>query len=83
MMGDGMMNGGGLWPFMFGWMTLGWALVVAVLIAVVISILWVMRRASVTSPRVDSPLEILKRRYAQGELSSEQFETMKRQLSGD
>lgn len=80
MMGGDMM-GGGMWPFTFGWMMLGWALVIAVLAAVVIAVVWILRRVGGPSRPMDSPLDILKRRYAQGELTPEQFEQMKRHLT--
>jgi mono/diheme cytochrome c family protein len=81
MMGGIMMGGGMMMTFMLGWMILGWALVLAVLAAIVVGIVWVVRRASGDSRSLGSPLDILKRRYARGEVSAEQFEAMKRQLA--
>ena len=82
MMGGGMMTGGGnIMTLMLGWMILGWALVLAVLAAIVIVIVGVARRAGGGSRSMESPLDILKRRYTQGEISGEQFETMKQHLS--
>jgi putative membrane protein len=71
----------GAW--MWGWMILGWVLVIAILTAVVIAVVWAARRAGGGSRQADSLLEILKKRYARGEISSEQFGVMKRQLSGE
>ncbi|MCL4489264.1 MAG: SHOCT domain-containing protein [Chloroflexi bacterium] len=38
------------------------------------------RRIGVVGPPRETPLDILKARYARGELSTEQFEEMKRRL---
>lgn len=81
MMGDGMTG-------MMGWMMapwwfLGWALVIGVVVAVVLAITWTVRRSRGSAQPLETPLETLKRRYVQGELSSEQFEMRKRQLSGE
>jgi putative membrane protein len=78
------MMGGG----MMGWMVLGWLLVVLVLAAAIAGIVLVIVRASRNSPPpgstperpANAALEILKRRYAQGEIDAEQYERMKRQL---
>jgi putative membrane protein len=82
MMG-GMMNGGMMdtvwWTSPWYWG--GWVLVLALLAAVVIAIVWAVRRAKHTAQSAEKPLDILKRRYAYGEIPAEQFETMKRQLS--
>lgn len=40
---------------------------------------WLVKRPS-TSPSSESPLEILKRRYASGEIDSEGYFKMKREL---
>jgi uncharacterized membrane protein len=54
--------------------------VMAVLIAAVaLAVFWLTRRRSAAP---DSPLETLKRRYAAGELSAEQFAESKRLLEG-
>ncbi|HSP78407.1 MAG TPA: SHOCT domain-containing protein [Myxococcaceae bacterium] len=51
-----------------GWMVLGWILGLLFLAALV----WVLVRA--TQRPGDSPEEILKRRYARGEISREEYE---------
>jgi putative membrane protein len=61
-----------------------WALIIA---GVVLLVVWLVRSlagASPTSPTVtgQSPLDILKTRYAKGEITKEQFEEMKRDLGG-
>jgi len=73
---------GGFFPFHFiGFigMIAFWALVVA-------GIIWLVRNVSSDAGRGpathghESPLDILKSRYAKGELSKEQFESMKKDI---
>ena len=77
--GDGILLGGGMTMLMLGGMMLSCVVALAALAAVAVGLIWVARRAS-GNVRPESPLDILKRRYARGEISAEQFETMKRQL---
>ncbi len=43
-------------------------------------VLWLARRMGVVGPARESPLDILKVRYARGEITKQQFEEMKRDL---
>ena len=52
----------------------GWVLVIAGVVAL---IKWL---ASATSQRGETPLEILKTRYASGEINKEEYERMRRKL---
>ncbi len=52
----------------------GWVLVIAGVVAL---IKWL---ASATSQRGETPLEILKTRYARGEINKEEYERMRRKL---
>lgn len=55
-----------------------WSLVIT---GVVLLVVWFVRNAGkATSDSSQSPLEILKARYAKGEISKEQYEEMKREL---
>jgi putative membrane protein len=79
--GSGMM--GGAWGLAGGAsMIFFWILVV---VGIVLLIRWLSRsgdlssRAQPPAPR-ESPLEILKRRYASGEINKEQYESMKQDL---
>jgi len=54
-----------------------WGLVIA---GIVVGIRWLMRSAP-AGPR-DGALEILRERYARGEISREEFETKRRDLGG-
>lgn len=56
-------------------------LVFATLALVIIALAWGVRRTSRAAGVAETPLDILKHRYARGEIAPEQFETMKRQLS--
>ncbi len=77
-----LIGGGGLnWllaPFSFLVKLLFWVLL-ALLVAAVIG--WLARSGLVFgTKREDSPLDILKRRYASGEIGKEEFEEKKRDL---
>ncbi len=55
-----------------------WALIIA---GAIVLVLWLARRMGVVGPARESPLDILKARYARGELSKAQFEKLKRDLA--
>lgn len=87
MMGPGMMGGYGN-QFGFGFSPLGailslvfWALIIG---GVVWLVIWLARNAGETASaaRPDSAIEILKARYARGEITKEQFAEMKKNLEG-
>jgi putative membrane protein len=75
--------GWGMHPMMWGaWgfgmmimMILFWILIIVV---VVLGIRWLLGQSK--ESRSDSALEILRRRYARGEIEKEEFETKKRDL---
>lgn len=80
MMGPGMMGG-------FGW---GWFIPILILLflgLIIWAIVTLVRGASqsgnsdAVSSRSDSALEVLKARYARGEISQEEFERIKKDLS--
>ena len=73
MMGYGAYGGWGL-LFSIFW----WALIIAV---IVLLVRWVAgRRGQSWYDREKSPLEILKERYAKGEIDKNEFEEMKKDL---
>ena len=80
MMPWGMMWGPGWGPGygLFGWlmMLLFWTLII---VGAVLVIRWLIEQAK--SPGSETALDIAKRRYAKGEITKEQFEAMKRDLS--
>jgi putative membrane protein len=69
-------SGGGWGGMALGWITMlvFWALVIVGVVAVV---RWANARC-VAGRHIETPLEILRRRYAAGEITKEQFESMKR-----
>jgi len=74
------------WPMMgfggFG-MIFGFIFFVAIVIGVILLIVWLVRRTgySITDKTNTKSLEILKERYAKGELTKEQYENMKKELN--
>lgn len=63
------------------WFWLGWVLILVVLAFLVVGTFWAIRRLRPATAEPDTPLMILKHRYALGEIDPSQFETMKRQLT--
>jgi putative membrane protein len=79
MWGWGWMHGGYGLPF---WL-IGAGFRLAFLAALAVGIVFLIRRFSRQDwrrPREESPLEILQKRYARGEIDKEQFEEMKRNI---
>jgi len=75
-----MMSGWGMGYGFFGWlmMFLFWILIIA---AVVLGVRWFIYQGKLKGSSVEeTPLDILKKRYASGEIDKEEFETMKRDL---
>jgi putative membrane protein len=62
-MGYGMWHAGGMWIF--------W---IAVLLVVVLAIVWAARSSGPRSAPPESPEEILKKRYARGEIGREEYQ---------
>ena len=79
----GMMDGGMMMGMMGGWMLL-WALVgLALLVVAVFAAIWLVKHRSPAGPGVDpGPDEVLRRRYAAGEIDREDYLRMQRDLSG-
>jgi putative membrane protein len=77
-MGQGMMNGYDM-MYDYGWiyMILGMLLIVGIVLLIV----WLIRQSGTestrSSDRGETALEILKKRYAKGEISKEEYERMK------
>ena len=79
---------------MSGWMTSGWGIgygafgwlvmmlfLVVIIGAAVLAVRWLTGQDDGKGPGYRSALELLKERYARGEIDREQFEAMKRDLS--
>lgn len=76
MMGPGMMGG-------FGWMWLMpifWIVVLGLIVWAVVTAVRRPGEADSSSRSTDSALEILKRRYARGEINKEEYEEKKKDL---
>ena len=78
MMGPGMMGGFGWGWFMPIFMILFWGLVIWGIVALVRGLSG--SRGS-DSSKTDSALEVLKRRYARGEINKEEYEEKKKDLA--
>jgi len=81
MMGGGNMMNFGFAPFGgFGWIfiILWWILIIAGIVAL---IKWLTNQSRGTHNHEKSPLEILKERYAKGEIDKKEFEDKKKDLS--
>jgi putative membrane protein len=73
----GMHNMWGPWGIgMMLMMAVFWGLII---VALVLGVRWLTNQGS--GPRTDSALDILRQRYARGEINKEEFETKKRELS--
>lgn len=85
MPGGGMMGWSGFGGYgmgFVGWifMLLFWGLIIVGLVLVVRR-LWDQGRSGISAGPGESPLEILKRRYARGEITKEEFDRMKHDLA--
>ena len=78
MMGSGMMGGFSWWWFMPIFMILFWGLVIWGIVALVRGLSG--SRGS-DSSRADSALEVLKKRYARGEINKEEYEEKKKDIA--
>jgi putative membrane protein len=84
MAGGGMMGWGGYGGYGMGiagslFMLLFWGLILVGLVLVMRS-LWNPGRSSAGTGTSEAPLDLLKRRYARGEISKEDFAQMKQDL---
>lgn len=82
MPGAGMMGWGWYGMGVVGWlfMLLFWGLIMLGLVLVV-RWLWDQSRSGAGAGITEAPLDILKRRYARGEITGEEYERMKRDLA--
>jgi putative membrane protein len=79
-----------MWPYGhgwgWGWMLGGWIVMLVFWALVVVGIVALLRglggrSASDRAGHPETPLEILRRRYAAGEITREQFEEMRREVA--
>ena len=76
MMGRGMMGGFGTMFFM----PILWIVVLGLIVWAVVAALHRPGESGSTAQKADSPMDILKRRYAQGEIDKEEYEAKKKDL---
>jgi putative membrane protein len=67
----------------WGWMIFGWLFMILFWVAVVLLVIWLIKQLK--GPRGpatagETPLEILKTRYARGEITREQYKEMREEL---
>jgi len=81
-------NGWGHGPGMMGWGVMAWfgpimmfIFWAVAIVALILFIRWIVTSAGNRSRAEDSALEILKKRYARGEIGKEEFETKKRDIT--
>ena len=80
MMGNNLMYG---YHLGMGWMLFGMILWIFIVVCAVLVVLWLLRKSgkAMQSHKIDTALEILKKRYVQGEITREQYEEMKKDIS--
>jgi putative membrane protein len=71
-----------MWHDMWGWggMWFGWIFWLAIIGLIIWGVKTIARSHDSSLPRQESALDILKKRYARGEISREEFEQMKKDL---
>ncbi len=79
MMGSGMMSGFGWGWLMPVFFILFWGLVIWAIVALVRGLSG-PRSSDSTAPTADSAIEVLKKRYARGEIGKEEYEEKKKDL---
>ena len=89
MMGSGMMGSGmmgsapaiGTVVWASPWYWFGWVFILTLMVLLIAAVVWMIRATRRSGAAPETPMNILQRRLARGEVSPEQFETIKRQLA--
>lgn len=71
---------GGMEGWGWGWVGLGILHMALFWVLVILGIVVLVKWLAGSAPRSETPVDILKERYAKGELTRDQFEQMKRDL---
>ncbi len=69
--------GGGLWWL---WSIVGMLFWIALLVALILLIIWLYKKVTGQTTNDGSALEILKKRFAKGEITKKEFESMKKRI---
>ena len=80
MMGTNMMRGsfdGGSWWL---WSIVGMLFWIALLVALILLIIWLYKKVTGQATNGGSALEILKKRFAKGEITKKEFESIKKEI---
>ena len=75
--GPGMMGWRGMG---FGWMLIGPVFAVLFIVLIVYGVYYIFSGRGVSEPQRSRPLDILKERYARGEITEEQYSKMKKEF---
>ena len=75
-MGQGMME----YNMMYGYNWLYMLCGILLIAGIILLAMWLFRQQSAGSGREETPLDILKKRYAEGEIDKEEFEQKKNDL---
>ncbi len=80
MVGNNMMYG---YHLGIGWMLFGLVFWIFIVVCTVLLVLWIIGKSGkvMHAHKVDSALEILNKRYVQGEISKEHYEEMKKDIA--
>ena len=83
MMPGAMMGAMGSWGMGYGFFSwlIGLLFWIAIIAGIVLLVRWLIDQGKLKGQPQDSALDILKKRYARGEIDREQFENMKRELT--
>src|SRR3989344_4216742 len=82
MMGNNMMGSGmiGNYPAYYGYNSFWNILWLIFLIGVIVLIIWLIYRFTKKGKESETPINILQKRYAKGEINKKQFDEMKKEL---
>jgi putative membrane protein len=73
-------GGGHMMGYGHGGVWIMWLLIVSVIILAAYLLIRETKKKDLGTPQPETPLEILKKRYARGEISKEQLEEMRRDI---